>query len=170
MYGRDFLENASGKESTCQCRNYKSCGFHPWVGKIPWSRKWQPTPVFFPEESHGQRILAGYSPWGHTESDTTEHKCTHTACMNQENASCFLLSGFNGAPSFCRALLKGKELLCPLWCPRGAHLWNLAHLVALQSHLSDKLKKNYVSRIIWLFLLTVRCRGIILNCSFLHPN
>ena len=37
----------------------------PWVGKILWRRKWQPTPVFLPGKSHGQRILAGYSPWGH---------------------------------------------------------------------------------------------------------
>ena len=36
-----------------------------WVRKIPWRRKWQPTPVFLPGESHGQRSLAGYSPWGH---------------------------------------------------------------------------------------------------------
>ena len=35
-------------------------------------RKWQPTPIFLPEESHGQRNLVGYSPWGHKESDTTE--------------------------------------------------------------------------------------------------
>ena len=47
-------------------------GFDPWVGKIPCVRKWQPTPVFFPEESHGQRRLAGYSPWASKESDTTE--------------------------------------------------------------------------------------------------
>ena len=40
--------------------------------KIPWSRKWEPTPVFLPGESHGQRNLAGYSPWGRKESDTTE--------------------------------------------------------------------------------------------------
>ena len=39
---------------------------------IHWRRKWQPTPVFLPGESHGQRSLAGYSPWGHKESDTTE--------------------------------------------------------------------------------------------------
>ena len=38
-------------------------GFNPWVGKIPWRRKWQPTPVFLPGESHGQRSLAGYIPW-----------------------------------------------------------------------------------------------------------
>ena len=46
--------------------------FSPWVGKIPWRRAWQPTPVFLPGEFHGQRSLAGYSPWGHKESDTTE--------------------------------------------------------------------------------------------------
>ena len=46
--------------------------FDPWVGKIPWSRAWQPTPVFLPGDSHGQRSLAGYSPWGCKESDTTE--------------------------------------------------------------------------------------------------
>ena len=46
--------------------------FNPWVRKIPWSRKWQPTPVFSPGESRGQRSLEGYSPWGHKESDTTE--------------------------------------------------------------------------------------------------
>ena len=46
--------------------------FDPWVGTIPWWRAWQPTPVFLPGESHGQRSLAGYSPWGHTEPDTTE--------------------------------------------------------------------------------------------------
>ena len=38
----------------------------------PWRRKWQPTPVFLPGESHGQRRLGGYSPWGHKESDMTE--------------------------------------------------------------------------------------------------
>jgi len=46
--------------------------FDPWVGKMPWRRKWQPTPVLLPEEFHGQRSLAGYSLWGHKELDTTE--------------------------------------------------------------------------------------------------
>ena len=50
-------------------------GFDPWVGKIPWRRAWQPTPVFLPGESHGQRSLAGYSPWGRRESDT--QSCIH---------------------------------------------------------------------------------------------
>ena len=47
-------------------------GFDPWVGKIPWTREWQPTPVFLPGEFHRQRRLAGYSPWGHKELDTSE--------------------------------------------------------------------------------------------------
>ena len=42
------------------------------VGKIPWRRKWQPTPVFLPRKSYGWRNLVGYSPWGREESDTTE--------------------------------------------------------------------------------------------------
>ena len=53
-----------GKESTCQCRRCKRHEFSPWVGKIPWRRKWQPTAVFFPGEFLGWRSLAGYSPWG----------------------------------------------------------------------------------------------------------
>ena len=58
-----------GKESTCQCRR---CEFNPWVRKIPWRRKWQPTPVFLPGEFHGQRSLVGYSLWGHKESDIAD--------------------------------------------------------------------------------------------------
>ena len=46
--------------------------FDPWVGKILWRREWQPTLVFLPREFHGQRSLAGYSPWGRKELDTTE--------------------------------------------------------------------------------------------------
>ena len=52
-----------------QCRR---CGFNPWVGKIPWRRKWQPTPVFLPGKSHGQRRLAGYGLWGSQKSGMTE--------------------------------------------------------------------------------------------------
>ena len=69
---------ASGKESACQCRRRRRCGFDPWVGKIPWRRKWQSTPVFLPGKAHGQRSLMGYSPWGHKETDTTRHMHTHT--------------------------------------------------------------------------------------------
>ena len=66
------------KESACQCRRHKTNRFYPWVGKISWSKKWQPTPVFLPGKFHGQRRLVGYNTWGHKEPDTTEHVRTHT--------------------------------------------------------------------------------------------
>ena len=50
------------------------------VGKIPWRRTWQPTPVFLPGESYGQRSLAGYSPQGRKESDTTE-RLSNNICL-----------------------------------------------------------------------------------------
>ena len=57
-----------GKESVCQ---YRRCGLKPWVRKIPQRRIQQPTPVFLPGKSHGQRRLVGYSPWVAKELDTT---------------------------------------------------------------------------------------------------
>jgi len=69
---RGFPGGTSSKEPACQCRKRKRRGFSPCVGKIPWWRAWQPTPVFSPAESYGQRSLSGYSPWGHKGSDTTE--------------------------------------------------------------------------------------------------
>ena len=82
---------ADDKESACQ---YKRRGFNPWVGKIPWRRKWQPAPAFLPGESHGQRSLVGYSPRGHKKLDTTEHthkemkkRCTNTQPLRSEKAT-----------------------------------------------------------------------------------
>ena len=63
----------SGKESTGNVGDVRErLRFDSRVRKIPWSRKCQPTPVFLPGDSHGQRSLAGYSSWGQTESDMTE--------------------------------------------------------------------------------------------------
>ena len=62
----------SGKESACQCRSHRKCSFNPLVGKIPWRRKWQSTPVVLPGKSHGQRSLAEYSTYGLKELDMTE--------------------------------------------------------------------------------------------------
>ena len=80
-----FPVGASGKERPCQCRRY---GFDPWVGKIPWRRKWQPTPVFLPGKSHGQRILEGYSLWGQSQiqlSDWTHFLVGVWACWDDHN-------------------------------------------------------------------------------------
>ena len=51
-----FPGGDSGKEPACQCRRCRRCGFDPWVGKLPWRRRWQPSPVFLSEKSHGQKI------------------------------------------------------------------------------------------------------------------
>ena len=53
IYEVGFPGGTSDKEPICQCRRHKKCGFSLWVGKIPWRRAWQPTPVFLPGESHG---------------------------------------------------------------------------------------------------------------------
>ena len=57
-----FPGGSEGKESACNAGDPSSIPWS-WVGKILWRRKWQPTPVFLPGESHGQRSLVGYSPW-----------------------------------------------------------------------------------------------------------
>ena len=64
-----FPGGPDGKESAW---NAGDLGSVPGSGKIPWRSEWQPTPVFWPGESHGQRSLEGYSPWGHEEPDVTE--------------------------------------------------------------------------------------------------
>ena len=73
---KGFLQTISGwlngKESACNAGDTGNMGSDPWFRKIPWRRAMQPTAVFLPGESHGQRSLAGYSPPGHEESDTTK--------------------------------------------------------------------------------------------------
>ena len=85
---RGFPGGASDKESTCRGRRCKKPGFDPWVGKIPWNRKWQPTAVFLLGKFHGKRSLVVYSPWGCKESDTTEQLNTHTQCLSNEARAC----------------------------------------------------------------------------------
>ena len=79
-----FPCGASGKESACQCRRCERSRFDPWVRKIPWRRKWHPTPVSWPGNFHGKKSLVGYSPWAakswtqlrdwaHTHTDTLDN-------------------------------------------------------------------------------------------------
>ena len=79
---------------------YRTCRFNPWVGKIPWGRAWQPTPVFLPGEPHGQKSLAGYSPWGCKELDMTEetqhsiHQCSTEIILSRPNVKACVLTAF----------------------------------------------------------------------------
>ena len=68
----------SSKEFTCNSGDLGRHGFDSGVGKIPWRRAWQPTPVFLPGKSHWQRSQVDYSPQSHGESDRTEHANVHT--------------------------------------------------------------------------------------------
>ena len=70
MHTLGFPGGTRAKENPCQCRRRKRHGFSPWVGEIPWSGAWQPTPVFLPGESHGQRSLEGAIVHGVAKSGT----------------------------------------------------------------------------------------------------
>ena len=76
---------SSGEESTCQCRRLERHVFNPWVEKIPWRGKWQPTPVFLPEKSNGQMSLECYTVHGVTRVRhnlaTKQHQQTTTKLL-----------------------------------------------------------------------------------------
>ena len=98
----------SGEEAAYQCGSHRRCRFDPWVGKIPWRRKWQPTPVFLPGKSHGQRSLVSSCPWGHKKSDMTAHTCAACLVLVQQQGYNFtksttsiaLFSDFSALDSF----------------------------------------------------------------------
>ena len=69
------------KKSACHCRRHKRRGFDPWIRKIPWRRKRQPTPVFLPGESHGHNSLAGYGPWVTKSQTQLEQLSMHTSSV-----------------------------------------------------------------------------------------
>ena len=77
---------------------HKKCRFDPWVRKIPWKKEWQPSLVFLPGESYGERNLMGYSPWSHKESDTTEqvnnNKCVYTLRIYLQHGQMFRVSTY----------------------------------------------------------------------------
>ena len=94
IYGRVFFPSrwSGGKESACQYRRCRWRRFNPRVGRIPWKRKWQAAPVFLLRKPHGQKSLAGYSPWGPEESDTTEQWLhTHSPIARGPRSVCFSL-------------------------------------------------------------------------------
>ena len=79
-----------------QCKRHERHGFDLCVGKVPWKREWLPTPVFWPGEFHGQRSLAGYSPWGHRESDMSERlKYTHEVAFRLQQQHWVVATDFD---------------------------------------------------------------------------
>ena len=104
MYFKGFPGGISGKEPACQCRRRKRNGFNPWVRKMPWRRKWQPTLVSLPRESHGQRTLVDYGPWDSLSTNTGagSHVLLQGIFLTQGSNPCLL------------CLLHYRQILYPL--------------------------------------------------------
>ena len=109
-----LLVGSSSKEFACKSRRHR---FDPWVGNISWKRKWHPTPVFLPEEFHGQRSLVGCSPCGSKEWDTTECLSSSSSrpCLPPSLPSGFPLSL---APSLPPSLAPALPASLPCYLPR----------------------------------------------------
>ena len=117
------------------CLPSRRHGFHPWVQKIPWRRKWQATPVFLPGKSHGQRSLVGYSQSGSKESDTTEWQA-HTVNGESKAKSASLV-----CPVSLVAEIRHKPVF---WAPHLI-LFLLYH-IGIQSYIVVYLPLEYYTK------------------------
>ena len=139
-----FLRWCSDKESVSQCRRCRRHRFDPWVGKIPWSRKWQLTPEFLPGKCHGQGNLAGYSPCGHrvrqqrapTVGAEPDRKILQTMWKYFPDVNCYK-SFF--LCNFIFFYVSGS--------PKHAHYWmliyNTAGYIFFPSYCRDKVSQHY---------------------------
>ena len=96
----DFLGGSDGKSV---CLQWGRPRFYAWVGKIPWRRKWQPTPVLLPGKSHGHRSMVSYSPCGRKGSDMTEQLHYTTLLASQYNSPLYLPRWHSGKESTFQA-------------------------------------------------------------------
>ena len=111
MYMYGIPRWCSGKESACQCRRCMKCGFDPWVWKIPWKRIWYLPPVFLPGKFHEQRSLAGYSSWGHNESDMTNTMHAHTHVCVCVFIYIHIIHIYMGLPWWLREVVKNPPTM-----------------------------------------------------------
>ena len=133
----------------------KPIKLYSWVYYTPWRRQWQPTPVFLPGESHGQRSLVGYSPWGRKESDTTEwlHPLTHSYYTHVHTYMHVHVHG-------CMTLQNMPDATVNQWTTR--HNTNVQFLQLVKRH---NLLKNVKKRL-WVFLVSwVSWRPVLRNSS-----
>ena len=123
----------------CQCRR---CGFDPWVRKIPWRKKWQLDPVFLPGKSHGQMSLAGNSPMGRTESDTTQRQSRQARSIgNLCSSSSFVISNPGvSTPAPCMSL-------CDWAYPVSHHHENMPELMCSEVRTTGNTLSSHLSRL-----------------------
>ena len=119
----------SGEEPICQCRRCKRHGFNPWVGKILWRRKWQPTALFLPGKSHRQKSLVGCSIWGlkcQAGLERTQHRGSDSA--HDRNYP------WEGVVRCSQKQHPPHVFFTPsLYCPRGTGLCTLASVMSRHS-------------------------------------
>ena len=128
LSGLAYLTASSMAQQYRICLQCKRHGFDPWVRKILWRRKWQPTPVFLPRESHGQRKLTGYSlkelTWL-SDWTTTRHACNRWGNWDLERSILILASGW---PKLSHALLTWPSLTNTWFCEIP---WLLHHIMII---------------------------------------
>ena len=144
----------SGKESACQCKRHKRCWFDPWVGKIAWRRKWQPTPVLLPGKSQGQRSLAA-TVQGVTQSWTRQRTHTHTQAA--------MLDVFSWAYLPFAFILCVCEVSAFIFCPFKklgclfSYCWEFKYSYILDtSVLSDMWHANIVSPLVVCYFISYK--------------
>ena len=109
-------------------------GLNSWVGRIPWRMKWQPTPVSLPGKSHGQRSLAGYSPWGHkgvrhdlaTKQQNGLCKRIHQVFLCEWKKTDCLCLWYVKATTLCFSTDDGEERTVREWLQTANKLWKSA--------------------------------------------
>ena len=168
----------SGKEPACHCRRCRRHGFTPWFRKIPQRRAWQPTPVFLPGASHGQKSLVGHSPRRHSQKRLSARARTHTHIHSPSQGLCtplpcvWFLQGFSHAVSstsrfqniyipggpLARTLSKVGSLVSQLVSIKTPSLfiylslltWNYTSIMCLSHWNVGSLKVGwYVSAFLW---------------------
>ena len=155
----------------------KNMGFNPWVWKVPLRRKWLSTPVFLPGESHGQESLAGYSPRGCTESDTTErlnsnfpwpHSTSPSVHDPTGNHCLLFLASLPRGGSSINKCIPSMDILTPFCVPTTPHafwsflLWYLrlplrAHFTSVPSNQLLSSLKGCIDSIFMCLLLFRYC-------------
>ena len=133
----------SGKESACQCRRL---GFHSWVRRIPWRRKWQPDPAFLPGKSHGRRSLVGYRPWGckRVGHDLVTKQpqilpCTHQHRITQKSFTALKIPFSTFIPPFylelpvITGLFMVSIIIFPRCCITGVIRYSIFRLASLRN-------------------------------------
>ena len=130
----------SGKELTCQCRRFKRHSFNSWVGKIPWRRAWQPTPIFLPGESAGQGSLLGYIH-AFTGTDTAEaaYHTAHTSYLQYLCAHLYCLGPKHSIEGFSYLW----QLYCSHMIVHSHFLISLVFICISPSHVLNLLKSPY---------------------------